>query len=155
MMHHFRPRRAAGPLRACALARPALALAGCEAQPVGTFKNAAFVADGGRAASALDFQPGSAALRPRRGGAASAFLGGQLLGPPTTSWCASARPARRSSTPGGRARCARLPDPGPGAMVGSTARSAPTAADAALVQVIAAATGCVVSARATRPPAGS
>ena len=56
--------RTVRPLRISCLALAAgLALAACEEQPVGSFKNAAFVADGSRARQDLYFQPGAAALR--------------------------------------------------------------------------------------------
>ena len=56
--------RMARRLRAGALAlASALALAACEAQPVGSFQNAEFVADGSRALQSVYFQPGQPALR--------------------------------------------------------------------------------------------
>lgn len=61
----------------------ALALAACEEQPVGSFQNAAFVADGSRANQSLDFAPGSATLRPGETARLRAFLGGQFLTPET------------------------------------------------------------------------
>jgi type IV pilus biogenesis protein CpaD/CtpE len=59
-----------------------LALAGCEAQPVGTFDPARYVADpGGQAYSYVAFRPGSAELAPGEQERLSSFLQGQPLGP--------------------------------------------------------------------------
>lgn len=67
-------------LRASALALASvLALAACEEQPVGSFKNAAFVAAGSRAQASIYFQPGSAALRPGEAERLRSFIAGQLL----------------------------------------------------------------------------
>ena len=76
--------RTVRPLRISCLALAAgLALAACEEQPVGSFKNAAFVADGSRARQDLYFQPGAAALRAGEANRLRAFIGAQLLTPPT------------------------------------------------------------------------
>ncbi len=76
--------RTVRPLRISCLALAAgLALAACEEQPVGSFKNAAFVADGSRARQDLYFQPGAAALRAGEANRLRAFLGAQLLTPQT------------------------------------------------------------------------
>ena len=71
-------------LRASALALASLlALAACEEQPVGSFKDAAFVAAGSRAQASVYFQPGSAALRPGEAERLRSFLSGQLITPQT------------------------------------------------------------------------
>jgi type IV pilus biogenesis protein CpaD/CtpE len=76
--------RALRRLRAGALAlASALALAACEAQPVGSFQNAKFVADGSRALQSVFFQPGSPALRPGEAQRIRSFLSGQLITPQT------------------------------------------------------------------------
>lgn len=76
--------RTASALRAGLLAlAPALALAACEEQPVGSFRNAAFVADGTRAGQTLGFEPGGGKLRPGEAERLRAFLGTQLLTPET------------------------------------------------------------------------
>jgi type IV pilus biogenesis protein CpaD/CtpE len=60
----------------------ALALAGCEAQPVGTYEPARYVADpGGQAYYYVAFQPGSAALAPGEQERVNGILQGQVLGP--------------------------------------------------------------------------
>ena len=60
------------PLRASALALASvLALAACEEQPVGSFRDAEFVAAGARAQQSFYFQPGSPRCgRARRTGSA-------------------------------------------------------------------------------------
>jgi type IV pilus biogenesis protein CpaD/CtpE len=75
--------RAARLLRGGGLAlAAALVLAGCEAQPVGTFDPARYVADpGGQAFSYVAFEPGSAELAPGEQERLSRFLQGQPLGP--------------------------------------------------------------------------
>lgn len=77
-------KRRVGPVLASALALASvLALAACEAQPVGSFKNAELVAAGSRAQQSIYFQPGSAALRPGEAERVRAFLSGQLITPQT------------------------------------------------------------------------
>jgi type IV pilus biogenesis protein CpaD/CtpE len=56
-----------------------LALVACEEQPVGSFRDAAFVAAGSRAQQSFYFQPGSPALRPGEAERMRAFIAGQLL----------------------------------------------------------------------------
>jgi len=71
-------------LRASALALASLLpLAACEEQPVGSFRNAEFVAAGSRAQASIYFQPGSAALRPGETERLRSFLSGQLITPET------------------------------------------------------------------------
>jgi type IV pilus biogenesis protein CpaD/CtpE len=68
------------PLRASALALASvLALAACEEQPVGSFRDAEFVAAGARAQQSFYFQPGSPSLRPGEADRIRSFLAGQLL----------------------------------------------------------------------------
>jgi type IV pilus biogenesis protein CpaD/CtpE len=71
-------------LRASALALAALLpLAACEEQPVGSFRDAEFVAAGSRAQASIYFQPGSSALRPGEAERLRSFLAGQLITPQT------------------------------------------------------------------------
>jgi type IV pilus biogenesis protein CpaD/CtpE len=75
-----RPARRARLLPGLALAL--LALAGCEAQPVGTYEPARYVADpGGQAYHYVAFQPGSAAMAAGEQERLGMFLRGQTIGP--------------------------------------------------------------------------
>jgi type IV pilus biogenesis protein CpaD/CtpE len=68
------------PFRTGALALASLlALAACEEQPVGSFRDAEFVAAGSRAEQSFYFQPGSPALRSGEAERIRAFIAGQLL----------------------------------------------------------------------------
>jgi type IV pilus biogenesis protein CpaD/CtpE len=72
------------PVRTAALAlASALALAACDEQPVGSFRNADFVNEGARSRADLYFQPGSNALRSGEVGRLRSFLAGQYLTPET------------------------------------------------------------------------
>ena len=76
--------RMARRLRAGALALASvLALAACEAQPVGSFQSAKFVADGSRALQSVYFQPGSPQLRPGEAERIRSFLSQQMITPET------------------------------------------------------------------------
>lgn len=57
----------------------ALALAACEEQPVGSFKDAEFVAAGARAQQSFYFTPGSPQLRPGEAERLRSFVAGQRL----------------------------------------------------------------------------
>ena len=67
-----------------ALALAVLALAACEAQPVGTFDPARYVAEpAGQAYASVAFRPGSGELAAGESERLAQFLRGQLLGPGT------------------------------------------------------------------------
>jgi type IV pilus biogenesis protein CpaD/CtpE len=88
MMTLTRPARGrpvrARPVRIVVLAlASALALAACEEQPVGSFRDAQFVNEGARARQDLYFQPGGTTLRPGEAGRLRSFLAGQYLTPET------------------------------------------------------------------------
>ena len=68
-------------LIASAAVAAALALAGCEAQPVGSFDQARYAADSGQAQTDLLFQPGSPALARGESERVTAFLRALALGP--------------------------------------------------------------------------
>jgi len=68
------------PLSAAVLAMAsALALAACEQQPVGSFRNAEYVPGGELPLQTVYFQPGSPALRSGEASRLQTFLGGQYL----------------------------------------------------------------------------
>jgi type IV pilus biogenesis protein CpaD/CtpE len=68
------------PLRTAALAMAsALALAACEQQPVGSFRNAEYVVGDPQPLQTVYFNPGSPSLRSGEVSRLQTFLGGQLL----------------------------------------------------------------------------
>ena len=74
----------ARPLRLALLAfASALALAACEEQPVGSFRDPELVNTSSRARADLYFQPGSPALRSGEAGRLKSFLSQQLITPET------------------------------------------------------------------------
>jgi len=67
-------------LRAAALAAASsLALAACEQQPVGSFRNAEYVAGNREAVQTVYFNPGSATLRAGEASRLQSFIAGQYL----------------------------------------------------------------------------